>query len=138
VDSWWGKNVSNQLHKLFFIHFQQTCFVYEENDLLLGFLIGFISQTNKNEAYIHYICVHPEYRQMKIARTLYEAFINCVQQEGCNTIRCITSPMNKSSIAFHTKMGFSIEGGDAEIDGIQISSDYGGKGQDRVLFYKAL
>lgn len=46
--------------------------------------------------------------------------------------------MNQSSIAYHTKMGFVIEKGDKQVDGIDVHSDYDGVEQDRVLFVKAL
>jgi hypothetical protein len=35
-------------------------------------------------------------------------------------------------------MGFTFEGGDREVDGIPVSSDYDGPGQDRVCFRRPL
>lgn len=61
-----------------------------------------------------------------------------VQQNGRNIVRCVTSPVNQTSIAFHTKMGFSIEEGDKTIDGVYVNTDYDGPHQDRVLFEKHL
>jgi hypothetical protein len=46
----------------------------------------------------------------------------------------VTSPVNIRSIAFHRAMGFAIEPGDADIDGIAVATDYDGKGGDRVRF----
>ncbi|MFE3981983.1 GNAT family N-acetyltransferase, partial [Priestia sp. YIM B13546] len=40
-------------------------------------------------------------------------------------VRCVTSPVNKASIAYHTKMGFEIEQGNKD-------------NQDKVLFVKYL
>jgi predicted GNAT superfamily acetyltransferase len=60
------------------------------------------------------------------------------QQNGRNIVRCVTSPVNQTSIAFHTKMGFSIEEGDKTIDGVYVNTDYDGPHQDRVLFEKHL
>jgi ribosomal protein S18 acetylase RimI-like enzyme len=119
-------------------HFQDTSFVCEKDGKIIGFLVGFISQTYNTEAYIHYAGVHPEFRRMDIAKTLYETFTSCVKNKGCKAIRCITSPTNRNSIGFHKKMGFRIEDGDAEFDGIRINSHYAGKDQARVLFYKEL
>jgi len=50
----------------------------------------------------------------------------------------VTSPVNKVSISFHTRMGFEIESGNKEVDGISVFADYDGPNQDRVLFVKKL
>ncbi|MEX3618820.1 hypothetical protein [Paenibacillus glucanolyticus] len=36
-----------------FDHFQDTGFIVEENGAMLGFLIGFLSQSRNEAAYIH-------------------------------------------------------------------------------------
>lgn len=36
---------------------------------------------------------------------------NVVKQNDRNIVRCVTSPVNKVSIAYHIKMGFEIEKG---------------------------
>lgn len=46
--------------------------------------------------------------------------------------------MNRGSIAFHLRMGFDIEPGESEVDGVPIAADYEGPGRDRVLFVKHL
>jgi len=61
-----------------------------------------------------------------------------VKQNGCNVVRCVTSPVNKVSIAYHTKLGFEIEKGDKKIDDIEVNTNYDGPNQDRVLFIKQL
>jgi hypothetical protein len=42
--------------------------------------------------------------------------------------------VNRGSIAFHQRMGFQLEPGDAEVDGIPVSSGYDGRDGDRVRF----
>lgn len=105
---------------------------------MVGFLIGFLSQTHPGEAYIHFVGVHPNYRQQKIGQTLYRHFFQKVQKEGRSIVRCITSPQNKDSIAYHQRMGFTICSGDALIDGIEVHTNYDGAGSDRVVFEKKL
>jgi len=139
IDEWWGgRHMSDMLPKLFFVHFQSTSFIAEEDGNITGFLVGFLSQTHGNEAYIHFIGVHPNYRKAGVARKLYEVFFETVKQKGCDTVRCVTSPINKTSIAFHTRLGFEIEEGDSIIEGVSIHSDYDGRGGSRVLFIKRL
>jgi hypothetical protein len=49
-------------------------------------------------------------------------------------VHCVTSPVNKRSIAFHQAMGFEIEPGDTTVDGVAVASDYDGRGGDRAKF----
>lgn len=139
INDWWGgRQMSDMLPKLFFDHFSNTSFVAERDGEIVGFLIGFLSQSHNNEGYIHFVGVHPDYRKHSIGMHLYNKFFNVVKQNGRNIVRCVTSPVNKVSIAFHTKMGFEIEEGDNKIGGISVNTDYDGLNQDRVLFVKHL
>jgi ribosomal protein S18 acetylase RimI-like enzyme len=136
VDDWWGgRNMADMLPKLFFVHFRQTSFVAEQAGAIVGFLTGFVSQTFRNEAYIHFAGVHPEFRARGIGRTLYGHFIETARESGCAVVRCVTSPANKDSIAFHQRIGFLIEPRNIEIKGVPVAENYDGRGGDRVLFY---
>lgn len=119
-------------------HFRETSFVAEYDFDITGFLNGFFSQTFSDEAYIHFVGVHPDFRKHGVARMLYEKFFAVTRAAGRNTVRCVTSPVNKVSVAFHQGMGFEIETGDVEVDGISAHSNYDGKGESRVLFFKRL
>ena len=139
LNEWWGgRNMVDMLPKLFFDHFTDTSFIAEKDGEILGFLIGFLSQTHPNEAYIHFVGVNPTVRKQSIGKQLYNKFFDVVKTNNRQIIRCVTSPVNKTSIAYHTRMGFNIEKGDKLIDGISITSDYDGPDQDRVLFVKQL
>jgi GNAT superfamily N-acetyltransferase len=117
-----------------FEHFQSTSFVLEQEGAIQGFLIGFQSQTNPAQAYIHAVGTHPDSRGQGIGRRLYRHFFAVVRQLGCMEVLSITSPINKGSIAFHTEMGFEILPGDAETDGVAVTTNYDGRGGARVLF----
>ncbi len=139
VNAWWGgRNMADMLPKLFFIHFRQTGFVAECNGMVIGFLVGFVSQTFDSEAYIHFAGVHPEFRKKGIAAALYKRFFEVAGNFGRSVVRCVTSPVNHGSISFHTRMGFSIEPGTKIIDGIPVAENYDGDKEDRVLFSKKL
>jgi ribosomal protein S18 acetylase RimI-like enzyme len=139
VDEWWGgRRMADMLPKLFFVHFRTTSFVAEHSGEIVGFVIGFVSQTVPEEAYIHFAGVHPEFRKDGLARALYERFFATVRKLGCRIVRCVTSPVNKGSISFHLRMGFSATDSEKIVDGIPVIEGYDGKGEDRVLFYKLL
>lgn len=139
INEWWGgRKMTDMLPKLFFIHFTDTSFIVEKDGEIVGFLIGFLSQSYSNEGYIHFVGVHPEYRQQHIGKKLYHKFFNAVKKSGRNTVRAVTSPVNKASIAYHLQMGFEVEAGDKEVEGISVFTDYDGLNQDRILFFKQL
>lgn len=139
INNWWGgRQMSDMLPKLFFDHFNNSSFIAEEKGEIIGFLIGFLSQSHSDEAYIHFVGVHPEYRKRSIGKELYNQFFSKVQRENRNKVRCVTSPVNKTSIAYHTRIGFDIEQGDKTVDGTSVKADYDGPDQDRVLFVKEL
>jgi hypothetical protein len=74
VNVWWGgRDMAPILPKLFFIHFEGTSFVAEDDDgQLAGFLCGFVSQTDPREAYIHFVGVDPERREEGLGRGRYQ------------------------------------------------------------------
>jgi len=146
VQRWWGdsrtpeqaRELSLLLPKLFLQFFSGTSLVLEEDGNIQGFLVGFHSADNGREAYIHFVGVDPRLRGRGLARTLYSAFFRRAAEAGRTEVRAITSPANSGSIAFHRAMGFTLEPGDREIDGLAVHSDYDGPGQDRVCFRKEL
>ncbi|SFJ68769.1 hypothetical protein SAMN04487936_103333 [Halobacillus dabanensis] len=139
LNEWWGgRQMSSMMPRLFFDHFHDTGFIIEEDHTMVGFLVGFLSQSEPDEAYIHFVGVAPEYRERHIGRQLYETFFHKAMKEGRAIVRAITSPVNKASIAYHKKMGFEIQSGDGVIDGIPVSLNYDGEGGHRVLFKKVL
>ncbi len=135
MDDWWGgRPVRHLLARLFFEHFHQTCFCIEAQGQVIAFLIGFVSPAQPDLAYIHFVGVHPDYRQYGYGRKLYQHFFATVRAQGVQRVQAITSPQNLLSIGFHQSMGFVILPGDAEVDGVAVHRDYAGPGQDRVLF----
>jgi ribosomal protein S18 acetylase RimI-like enzyme len=131
INVWWGgRDMAPMLPKLFFIHFEGTSFVAEDDDdELVGFVCGFLSQTADDEAYIHFVGVDPEVRGTGLGRTLYERFFEEVRAQGRSTVRCVTSPVNERSVAFHESLGFEVE---------RVVPDYDGPGEDRVLLVRRL
>ena len=94
------------------------------------------SQTYKDEAYVHFIGVNPKYRRRGIASTLYSYFFDVARANNRKVVKAITSPTNKKSIQFHQEIGFRIEAGDDEVEGVSVHTNYDGNGGSRVLFLK--
>lgn len=138
VDGWWGgRHVADKLPRLFFRHFADTSFAVEEDGKVVAFLVGIVGSP-ADEAYIHFVGVHPGCRSGGIGRRLYEKFFHEAGRRGCRTVRAITSPVNRGSIAFHSRMGFEVVEGDLETDGVSVHSDYDGDGKEKVVFRRDL
>lgn len=131
VNAWWeGREMAPALPQLFFVHFEGTSFVADgEDGRLAGFLVGFLSQTDETDAYVHFVGVSPDERGSGLGRELYERFFAAALEQGRTTVRCVTSPANRDSVAFHEALGFEVD---------RVASDYDGPGQDRVLLIKRL
>lgn len=100
--------------------------------------MGFISQSRSGEAYIHFVGIRPADRGSGLGRQLYERFFAAARTRGCDLVRAVTAPVDHGSVRFHTRMGFDVEPGDKEVDGIQVAAGYDGDGHDRVRFVKQL
>jgi predicted GNAT superfamily acetyltransferase len=139
VDDWWsGRRMAAMLPRLFFVHFRQTSFVADAAGHTVGFLAGFRSQTHPEQAYIHFVGVDPGWRGAGVARAMYDRFFAAARSLACTEVRCVTSPVNAGSLAFHAAMGFETRPGDAEAEGIAVVADYDGPGESRVLLRKPL
>jgi predicted GNAT superfamily acetyltransferase len=73
-----------------------------------------------------------------LGHQLYERVFEAMIGQGCRVVRCVTSPINKASIAFHLHFGFEPEISEKIVEGISVVEDYDGPGEDRVLFSKIL
>src|SRR5580704_7611615 len=83
MDEWWGDlggTLGSQqrallLPRLFFQHFTRTCLIVERDDArLAAFLVGFVSQSQLQVAYIHFVGVDPELRRTGLGATMYASF----------------------------------------------------------------
>jgi ribosomal protein S18 acetylase RimI-like enzyme len=137
-DWWGGRDLTAMLPRLFLNHFYDTSFVIESRNMMIGFLIGFLSPSIKNEAYVHFMGIHPDFRKKGLGKTVYERFFEICREQKRTIVRACTSPVNTGSIAFHRKIGFQIEPGDDEIDGIPVTRNYNRPDDHKVLFKRPI
>jgi ribosomal protein S18 acetylase RimI-like enzyme len=143
LDKWWGgRNMVPMLPRLWFKDFQSTSFVIRGDDSQpIAFLVGYISQTDKSKAYVHFIGVDPDHRKDGLGRSHYESFPRKAKALGAKRIEAVTSPINETSLRFHESVGFMAkeESGDLVLP-TQASGhkDFDGAGEDRVILVKTL
>ena len=139
MPQWWGgRDLSASVPKVFFIHFYNTIFIAHKGNELVGFLVGFLSQTDDKEGYIHFAGVHPDMRKVGLGRALFQKFFEVCTAHSRSIVRSCTSPVNKLSIGFHQRMGFVIEPGDKIVDGVPVVMNYLRENDPKVLFKKEL
>ncbi|MGZ7108084.1 MAG: GNAT family N-acetyltransferase [Methanobacterium sp.] len=132
---------SNQVFHIFTKYFRSTCFVAElSSGGIAGFILGFISPENKEESYIHLLCVDPKKRKLNIGRKLMDAFIEMANLKECKIVKLITKPINWNAITFYKKLGFQEEksGETMNVLGTTAIKNYDGPGEHMVVFYKSL
>ena len=144
IQSWWtlpgldtaaaARERAAMVPRLWLQHFASTSLVAEDDGRLAGFLIGFLSQDRADEGYIHFVGVALDQRGRGIGRLLYERFFALCREANRGWVRCVTSPVNTLSIAFHEAMGFDIE----QSDGETAKADYDGPGVPRVTFVRSI
>jgi ribosomal protein S18 acetylase RimI-like enzyme len=143
IQSWWtlpgldtpsaARERAALVPRLWLQHFATTSLVALCNARLAGFLIGFFSPDRATDGYIHFVGVAPDQRGRGIGRQLYERFFALCRHAGRGWVRCVTSPSNTLSIAFHEAMGFDIEHSGGEL----AKPDYDGPGVARVTFVRS-
>jgi len=119
-------------------HFRDTCFIAEDRGEMIGYLLGFRSQSRPDEALIHLIHVAPHLRGNGIGSRLFNQFQYAAKRMGCKRIMAITKPENNYCNRFHKAMGFSVvEMGEAiEVNGMRAIKDYNGPGKHMVMWQK--
>ena len=129
VDDWWGRPIHGAFPRLFFDLFYRTSLVADGPDGPAAFLVGILSPSDSESAYIHFVGVAPQARKSGLARALYERFFALARADGRSAVRAVTSPVNTGSIAFHAALGFAVTG---------PVTGYDGPGRDLMVFTRAL
>jgi predicted GNAT superfamily acetyltransferase len=125
VEEWWGgRHIAWLAQRLFFEHFADTSLIADDDLGLAGFLIGFLSQSRPDEAYVHMAATRSDRRCTGLARDLYARFFELARAAGRDVVTCITAPTNEGSIAFHTALGFFAG----------LDPDHEGPGVDKIVF----
>src|SRR6476659_5911708 len=134
--AWPDFHERQSIYHLFCKFFFNTSLIFEVDGKTAGFLLGFISQVNAEQAYIHLVAVDPAAQRRGIARSLYERFFDVVRDLGVKEVRLIVNPDNPASLAFHKSLGFTpdLHGVITTVDGVEAVKDYNGPGIDMVPF----
>jgi ribosomal protein S18 acetylase RimI-like enzyme len=132
----------NSIYHMFTKFFRNTSFLVKDSaeKSVLGFLLGFISPVDPNNAYIHILCVKPGFGKESIAAYLLQSFFEVLRDKGCRKVYLLTKPRNKVAVSFYKTLGFKEYENDKtiDIDGLNVIRNYNGPGEHRVVFFKII
>ena len=128
MDQWWGGPSGTKPLPIFFYEFGSYALITEEQGVMVGFLLGFITDRDPRVAYIHLIGIHPQFRRRGVARALYEEFARRAEAQGAVQLKAITTVGNQGSVEFHKALGFETQ----EVE------EYAGPGRARYVFTRPL
>jgi Sortase and related acyltransferases len=99
-------------HRMESIMNQFPWLVYEKDNKILGY--AYCSPFHERAAFSWdcecSVYVDSNYHGIGIASSLYEKLFDLIQQQGYYNIYAIITETNKSSIQFHQKFGFQLDG----------------------------
>jgi GNAT superfamily N-acetyltransferase len=125
ADFWGERDLLALHHPMFVYEFGDSALViHDERGAVAAYLFGFIIP-QQQLGYIHLVAVRRDQRGRGLGRALYERFGQLAGEQGCRSIKAITTRGNTGSIAFHRALG---------MDAVEIP-DYAGSGRARVVFF---
>ena len=92
--------------------FSNTFYVYEENEEIIGYTVGFPNTANSGEFWVYQVGVLDKWRCKGIGSKLFEALFRAVKSEGYERIRSHYIFTNEHSGNLHAKFGMEIYGQD--------------------------
>ena len=128
LPAFWGRRGEDaavrELHHALFLHeFGDTAYVVDDGSGgVAAYLFGFVVGANA-PAYVHVVAVRDSHRHLGLATLLYEEFVGTAKKRGARSLKAVTTPQNKSSLAFHQTLGMCA----TEV------LDYAGPGRSRVV-----
>lgn len=133
IHDFWGSDRTLSLHHPMFIYeFGNTAFVIRDENNVIGYLFGFLSQTSRT-GYVHLLGVRERAQRKGIGNALYTHFIGYLKSVDYKKVKAMTTPGNSKSISFHKKLGMILLG-ERNSEGIEVMKNYSGPGLDRVVF----
>ena len=86
------------------------------------------------------VASHPSRRILGIGRELYERFFEDMRSRHVSSVKAVTWPGNRRSIAFHRAMGFSVVDGPGtqNLYGTPSFAVYDFEREDRVVLVRLL
>ena len=84
-------------------YFGNSCFIAEFNNDIVGFVMGFRSQVDKNKFFLWQIGVFSKNRKKEVGKKLLHRLEKVAEELGCKSMELTVDPENIPSIRFFEK-----------------------------------
>lgn len=129
VEGWFGHPVGLVMHRLFFDQLGPSGVWLEgPGGAPVGFLLGLVSESEPDLAYVHMHVVDPAWRGRGVGARLYRDFCARAHARGCRRVRALAAPERIASRRFLEGLGFAGRDEPAFL----------GPGADRTVYERAL
>ncbi len=95
-------------YKIMITYFGNSIPIVSLNGRIVGFLLGFVSQTDPDEFFIWQLGVSPQHRGKGIAGKIMDYTLSIATESGCRRITATVETTNKPSQLLFESSGFSI------------------------------
>ncbi len=127
-------------YKIMLRYFRNTCFMVKYQEQVVGFVLGFISQTQEATYFLWQIGVDPLLQGTGLGKILLQEVEKGIKRQGANRIEVTVDPENAPSRQLFEKMGYaniSVKEGDTvEVDGYTAVKDYYRPNRHFMLYEK--
>lgn len=123
-------------YKIMIHYFGNSFFIIKKDDKIIGFVWGFVSQTNKDILFLWQIGVIKEFRGKNIAQKLVERFIEYAKDNNCKKVHATVETGNIASWKMFEKMGFkNVSMGNTIVENEKKAIvNYYGSGTNQILY----
>ena len=114
--------------------FSSTCPVAVDAGVLAGAVVAMRGQDDLGDVYVQDVMVHPGHRRRGIATRLLGVVIKQARRWGAQRLYLTSEPGNAAADATWRQLGFTNLPGDTTVGGVQVISDFKGRGRDRAVY----
>ena len=129
-------------YKIMLRYFQNTCFIAEAGDNIVGFLMGFVSPVHENTYFLWQVGVSPAKQGKGVGKLLLKAMESCVKEMGGRRIEVTVDPENEPSLRLFRSLGYTNisrqEGETVHVLENLAVKDYYSPGRHFMLFEKLI
>ena len=136
------ENYPEHVYKIILRYFGDYCFIAEENEQIIGFVLGIVPQSLESTYFLWDIGVTPSYRGQGIGGKLVREVEKELGKMGIKRVELTIDPDNIPSQKLFEKMGYENiserVGNTIEVQGNMAVKDYYKPGRHFMVFEKLI
>lgn len=114
--------------------FSDTCKAVVDQGTVAGFIVAFRGQANHAEIYVQDVAVASAFRRQGVGKILVQDVIRLARLWAVKRVWLTSEPENHAARHTWTAMGFENLPADRQVDGVWVTTDLKGHGNDRAVY----